>query len=934
MSLVTTLRLSCFLVALLFAPAAFAQQTGVISGTITDAADGRPLSGASVVLSQPGSTGAFAGAASGADGRYRIDGVAPGGYTLSVRFIGFQEAQVPVTVAAGQTQTVDVVLRPGGIDLNTIVVTASRQAEKVLDAPASISVLSAQEVVETATPSTVDVLRNTTGVDMARTGVDRTEVVLRGFNNAFSGATYVLTDYRHAAVPSLGVNLFSAMPTQAIDVESIEVVRGPGSALYGAGVDAGVIHFISKDPFNYPGTTVSVTGGERALLNGQFRHAGVLNERFGYKLTGSYGRADDWEMDPNDPLDQEQIENDVIPRNYDYESYNVNGLVQYRFADDVSLTVNGGYSSFTGTVLSGIGTLYGDGFGYTYGQARLQAGSFFAQAYVNRNDAGESMVYGTGQQVIDKGMLYNAQAQYDLDLSGGRQRFIFGADAQLTRPDTESSILGRNEDDDSISEVGAYVQSTTAVSPQLDLTLALRGDYNNIQEDFLVSPRAAVVYKPSEAHSLRASYNRAFSSPGTNSLFLDIVARAPDATLPITVRARGSAYGYTFDRNPAYAALANTDLVSYSLLPGMEGTPMPAGLPLDVLYGLMYGRISAIPTAALTAQLNASGIPVNEQTTAALVQLLSPQAGTTVQGFSRGQLALLNLSTGQPQFIDDVTDVEPLAQTTTQSIEVGYKGIFANKELFEVDAYYTQKKNFVGQLLLETPFVFVPTLGADLTAAIGAGIQGNAQLSGALAQMGLTPAQVAALLVGLSAEALPGAATPVAIVSPTENYAGVGQRPELMLAYRNYGKIEFWGADVGLQVMATDALTLFGNLSFVSDDFFDNEELDETNTALALALNAPTLKVKGGFDYRLGSGLSFNASGRYTEGFPVRSGPYVGEVDSFFLLDVGAGFDLDRYAPGLQLNVLVQNVLDNEHREFVGAPQIGRMALARLPYTF
>lgn len=933
MRMATRLHLGLMLLSLLFASTALAQ-TGVVSGRVTDATDGRPMTGANVVLMTPGTSAMTTGAATGPDGRYRIADVPPGAYTLAVRFIGFQEAQVPVTVAAGQTVTVDVALRAGGFDLNTVVVTASRQAEKVLDAPASISVLSAEEVVETATPSTVDVLRNTTGVDMARTGVDRSEVVLRGFNNAFSGATYVLTDYRHAAVPSLGVNLFSVMPTQAIDVEAIEVVRGPGSALYGAGVDAGVIHFISKDPFTYPGTTVSVTGGERALFNGQLRHAGVVGEKLGYKITGSYSRADDWELDPNDPQDKQQLDEDAIPRKYDYESYNVNGFVQYRFRDGVSLALNAGHSSFTGTVLSGIGTLYGDGFGYTYGQLRLQAGNLFAQAYVNRNDAGNSTVYGTGERVIDNGVLYNAQAQYDLNAFDGRQQFIFGVDAVFTRPDTEGSILGRNEEEDDINEVGAYVQSTTELNPQFDLTLALRGDYNNIQEKLLLSPRAALVYKPTASHSVRATYNRAFSSPGTNSLFLDIVARAPDATLPIAVRARGSAYGYTFERNAAYAGLAGTDLVAYSLIPGMQGAPQPVGLPLDLIYGRVYEGIAAIPIDALTARLNQAGIPVNAQTTAALVALLSPQAGTNVQGFTRGNLAVLNLTTGAPTPIDDVSNVAPLKQTTTQTIELGYKGLFANKVLFAVDAYYTQKKDFIGPLLLETPFVFVPRLSNDLTAAVAAGISGNAQLNGALQQMGLTPEQVAGLIVAMAADQLPSATTPVAIVSPVENYAGPGVTPELMLTYRSYGNIQFWGADISTQVMATDALTLFGNLSFVSDDFFDNEELDEVNTSLSLALNAPTLKVRGGFDYKLRSGFSFNASGRYTEGFLVRSGPYIGDVDSFFLLDVGAGYDLGRYAPGLQLNVLIQNVLDDKHREFVGAPQIGRMALARLTYTF
>jgi iron complex outermembrane receptor protein len=68
--------------------------------------------------------------------------------------------------------------------------------------------------------------------------------------------------------------------------------------------------------------------------------------------------------------------------------------------------------------------------------------------------------------------------------------------------------------------------------------------------------------------------------------------------------------------------------------------------------------------------------------------------------------------------------------------------------------------------------------------------------------------------------------------------------------------------------------------------------------------------------------------------FPVASGPYVGNVESYNLVDIGAGYDLGKYAPGMSIDAMVQNVFNNEHREFVGAPKIGRLALARLNYTF
>ena len=928
MKLVTRICGLFVLGALLLVPAVWAQaQTGNLYGTVTDVDDGQPLPGANVFIA-----GTAQGAAADLDGNYRIDGLAAGTYTIIFSFTGYQNQEIEVRITAGQDTEQNVGLS-AGIELDPIQVTAGRKQEKALDAPASIDVLGVREIEQDVAPSSVKALRNTTGVDMVQTGIDRHEVVLRGFNNAFSGATYILTDYRQAAVPSLGVNIHSIMPNMTIDVERVEVVRGPGSALYGAGVDAGVIHYFTKDPFTYPGATISVSGGEQSLLNIQGRIAGVVGEKVGIKVTGTYGQAEDFELDPNDPIDAQQIAIDGV-RDNDFEKLNLNGSLEYRINDNTALIFNGGFSQLSASVLSGIGTVQAIDFGYSYGQVRFQSGPFFAQAYVNRNDAGDSFVYG-GAPVVDNGLLYNAQAQYDLSLFNGREQLIIGVDLELTRPDTEGTILGRNEDDDSISEYGGYIQSTTEVSDKLELTVALRGDYNDVVEKFQVSPRAAIVFKPAPGNSLRATYNRSFSSPGTNSNFLDIVAgQIPGAG--ITIRGRGAADGFTWQRNPAFSTFAPTDLVASSLIPGSVGAPTPVGLPTGDVYGLLYQGLAAIPLPQLVGQLAAFGIRIDEATAGALVALLSPQL-TQVSGFSPGVMGILNLSTGQvDQFPTDLADIVPLKQTITQTVEVGYKGIINDKVLLAFDGYLSTKEDFVGPLQLETPFVLVPSLAQDLGRDIGVGIANNDILAGSLAALGLTPEAVAGLLVQLGqlSGGLPSETTPVAIVQAAENNPGVGALPELMLSYRNFGQITYYGVDASIQVLASDDVTLFGNISWVSDDFFDNEELDETNTSLSLALNAPTFKAKFGGSYRHASGFSVNASGRFTKGFPVDSGPYVGEIDDYFLVDIGAGYVFGNQLDGLRIDLGVSNLLDDDHREFIGAPKLGRVAMGRLTYTF
>jgi len=957
-------------------------QSIIVTGTVTDAEDGGELIGANVILAEPGTSRPVTGAVTDFDGKYTLERVAPGTYDLVVRFVGFAEARNSVTLAEGDPYRYDFSLAYDNLSLNTVVITASRQEEKVLDAPASMSVLSARDVEDQPTISTAATMRNVTALDMSQTGADRFEIVLRGFNNAFSGGTYSLVDYRQGAVASLGVNAWLMMPISNIDTERIEIVRGAGSALYGPGVDAGVIHIVTKNPFTSPGTTVALFGGERSSLGTNVRHAGVVGNKLGYKIAGAYSKVNDWEMDVQDPIDFKELDgngDDIvaydgaqqyyrltnggesvetispseapdaafdIPRNYDTFKWNLNGMLEYRVSAITSLIVNAGHMSSTSPILTGVGTAQADGFGYSYGQVRLRSGGFFAQAYVNQNNMGNSFIYGSGAPLIDNSRLISSQAQYDLSFLQDRERIIFGVDFEQTTPDTDGTIYGRNEDNDTITELGAYVQSVTRISRKLDLTLAGRLDKSNIYDKVQISPRAALVFKPTNAHSFRATYNRAFSSPGNTTLFLDLVAGQSPVLPPdfiINVRGRGSRDGFTFRRDAALQEFARSDLIATSNLPFEGGEPVngftydwnsdvPVGMDLDFIYGLVYSGLSQL---TLEEVEDALGVTIPPALFPILVDQLSPE-NTVVEGWIDGVLAKPAIE-GGAKIVSDATNIIPLERALTETFEVGYKGILGNRLLVAVDAYRSNRKNFAGPLLFESPVVLVPTLSDDLAAALAVGIADNVSLSGLLAALqaanpdrDFSAAGVAGAITSLAADQLPGPSDPVAIVQAAENLDGpLG--PELMLSYRNFGDIDFWGVDISTQFIINDRAQAFANYSYVSDNFFDEVELDSPGNQLAL--NAPRHKIKAGLKYSKPFGPLANISGRYIDEFPVLSGPYVGMVPSYFLLDVGAGYDLGKQAPGLRIDLLIQNVLNNKHREFVGAPLLGRFTTLRATYS-
>lgn len=841
-------------------------------------------------------------------------------------------------------------------------VTAGRRQEKVLEAPASITVLGAGEVEREVVQTSIRALRNVTAVDIVQTGIDRHEVVLRGFNNAFSGTAHVLTDYRQASAPVIAVNVHSVMPAIPLDIERVEVVRGPGAALYGPGVSGGVIHYLTQDAFSSPGVTVSVGGGQRSLWSFQGRAAGVVAGKLGIKVVGSYSSGNDFELENcdmelveqkrfsecPDPVDAQQLYLDGVRDSRFTKSVGHTSLL-YRFNDNTSLTFDAGFGLLDGVVLSGIGTIQGSESVSTHAQLRFNSGPFFAQAYLNGHDSGKSYIYNADPVVLLSSQA-NIQAQYNHNFGGDRQQMIFGVDLEFQVPESKGTIYGRYEDEDNTQEYGVYVQSETALGEKLDIVLALRSDYHSVFEEFWLSPRAALVFKPSLTSNFRVTFNRTISSPSIKSLFLDLVAkRLPlgDAYLP--VRGRGSPVGYTWNRNPAYTQIgAPTDLVASSLLPGMEGADAPVGLPTGLVYGLMYQGIVDTPNEELaealimTLGLPESLLPLLTSQIDALKGLLHPEA-TEVEGFSPGQLGLLNLSSQAIDVIpgNNLAPVEGIKPSRSMMVEAGYKGILVDRVLFAVDAYYAEKQNFVGGLQMKTPFVLVPTLHQDLTRDLVTGIANNDELVTALdllsllAGIDLTPEAAARLLVDLAGSALPDASTPIGVVQPNENHAGVGNIPELLVAYPNFGHIRYHGVDVGLQVLASDDLSLFANLSWVNDDFFDNTETGEESPTAVVSLNAPATKFKFGWAYDFANGFSVNASGRYISGFRVISGQYIGDVEPYFLMDLGVGYALDnvlRIPGNLRFDLNISNVTDNVHREFIGAPKIGRLMTARLLY--
>ena len=873
-------------------------QAGQITGRVTDAETGSPVSDVRIEMRGGGTVRS---AMTTPSGSFRT-GVPAGDYVVTFARVGYAVATRTVNVGPGATVAIDVALTAVAVELNPTIISAGRTEEKALEAPASVAVVPERDIQENPTLTLNDQIKTQPGVDMAQTGIVTNNTVTRGFNNVFSGSMLTLTDNRYAFVPSLRVNTSFLVPTATEDIGRIEVLLGPASALYGPNSANGVMHVITKTPFESQGTTLTVGGGSRAesadlpsgteesfgdktFMRTALRHAGTAGERFGYKLSGQYMQGTDWQF--VDPAEQTRpcpggTGTCPIPRDFDVERWTLEGRTDFRPNDQTDIILGAGRSHAGSAIeMTGIGAAQVNDWAYTYLQGRARWNRLFVQAFANLSDAGETFLLRTGQPIIDESQMLVGQVQHGMFV-GERIDLIYGIDAQKTDPRTGGTINGRNEDIDEITEVGAYLHSKTAVTDQLDLFAAIRVDDHSELEDPVWSPRAAVVFKATENHSLRFSYNRAFSTPSTNNLFLDLEVQRLNPALPIQVRTVGvPSGGLRFERN------CGGMLCMRSYFAGNPSATVPSDI--TGLWGPIVGFMQA-------QGVDLSGVPApTAQQVGSHLRVLDP----TVPGNFR------------PVTAADIIDVEAIKPTTNEVLEGGYRGLIGQKLLLAANVFYEKRTNFIGPLIAETPNVFVDSASlANYLAAVF-------QAGGAPAPV--AQAQAQGIANGLKV-------VPLGTITPTSSLTNT---PDIYLTYRNFGDLDLYGADIAVDALLTDQWTLMGTLSWASDDFFPQEEVGGLSD---VALNAPKTRGSAGLRYRTDM-LTVQGRGRFAAGFPMNSGVYIGDVESHTLFDFNVSVR-PSFAPNTLLSLDVQNAFNDQKQQFVGAPAIGRLVFLQAQYTF
>lgn len=953
-------------------------QTGSIGGRVTDSSSAQGIVGARVQAIS-GVTTVAAAVLSGPDGAYRMANLQPGTYTVQVSRIGFRLHRVPnVSVTAGGAATVNVPLTVIVTELNPVVTTASRREEKILEAPASIAVVDLKSIQERPSVTVADHVKSVPGVDVSQGGVMQANIVARGFNNAFSGSILTLQDYRFASVPSLRVNVPYLFTGTNEDVERVEVLLGPASALYGPNSANGVLHVITKSPFTSQGTTLTIDGGARSLLRGSFRTAQLLGTKAGIKLSGEFFTAQEWKYDdPGEPdvfpaaappgrRGQPNVRDFDLRRSSGEARFDVRPMENTEFVSTIGFTKLGSGMEYTGAN----GTAQVKNWTYMSLQQRARLGRFFGQIFANFSDAGNSdsldlggtFLLRSGQPIVDKSRVYAAQLQHATDL-GSRQGFVYGFDWIKTQPRTGNTINGRNEDDDEVTELGGYIQSTSRLHAMWDFIAALRVDQHSRVDGNQVSPRAALIFKPTPTQNFRATYNRAFQTPANFTFFLDLIQARNLGGTPYNIRALGNPPERGWQFNRTCTASVSGGLCMRSLFAG-NNQFVPASAP-SALPGLVFAQQAGLRAGiqgALVQVLTAAGFTPAQAAGAAaqgapgFVNVLlaarptDAQIGTRIAFINTAGDFSKDLSPGQ------VTDISPLGASYNKTYELGYKGILGDRVRLAIDGWYQQRGDVGNPAGLSTPNIFFnpQQLGQFLGGTLSAPMQQFLQSLGLTPQQiaALAPQAVAALAAGLVGTATqPGlGAAPLGIVTFSD--PRFASSTDIFATYTSAGNKEFdvQGIDMALDFVVNDRWTVAGTYSWVSDVIFP--DITSSN-GQSLALNAPDNKASLAFRFNSEPrGIGYEIRGRYADPFPVNSGVYASGANfarpgattfyqyepvttqayldlSFnWRLPVGGG------AREAMWSIMGTNVTNNKRRSFPGYPEIGSMFMTRIQYTF
>jgi iron complex outermembrane receptor protein len=427
----------------------------------------------------------------------------------------------PKEELGGQVRTEDVFAET--------VVTASKASQSPLDAPSSTSVITEQDIRLSGITKVPELLRRLAGVDIMETTGAQTEVSLRGFNQRLSNKILVLVNGRSVFVDLLGATFWQGLSIGVEDIERIEVVRGAGSALYGADAFNGVVNVITKKPGEGRGG-FSAGYGTQSVTHGSVWAAG-RDAELAWRASAGYDYLPRFSREV--PPGRSDLVLGTNDQDTSGRTMRLDLRTQRRVYKDWSFNVGGGFVQGNLELL-GIGPLNdivlpnvttsdltasitSDHF-----EARVFWNRFRSNSSLNAAQIGQSTLPARAEQnVVD------AEAQYF-------SRFETGKDVEhdlhvgvgYRYKGVDWTYLDRFRQENHYS---GFASDAIKLGRYFGVVASYRADYVPYLDRVAHSPRGALLFHPTKQSTVRASVGTAFRTPTFLEAYLAVPIQLPFA---------------------------------------------------------------------------------------------------------------------------------------------------------------------------------------------------------------------------------------------------------------------------------------------------------------------------------------------------------------------------------------------------------------------
>jgi iron complex outermembrane receptor protein len=533
--------LLCLMVFLLIQPSAYSQEnTGVIEGTVRNPS-GESLPGVHIAIPY-----LELGTVTNADGNFHLTSVAAGTHNLQISMVGFEQRDESITIEAGQTLTLEIELSPLIFQSDEVVVTASRRSQLIGKVSVSMNTVSPEELTSRNITSLDQALEYVPGVQVQGNSVN-----IRGssgFSYGVGSRVLLLVDGVPLMGPDDGGMDFDGLPL--IQTRQIEILKSPGSALYGGGALGGVVNIITKDFSEEPENTVRLYAGGYEPVRYQtwqsgwsggsdfrpqsgiiFGRSHQITESFGYwisgKVHGNTGYLQNssrkgfetyakfgWDISENLNLSMYT----GIRRNNNEQFLYWNGLDDVLSPGSINLTGNEATGANDGlsdrlTILPVFQHSINQNIQYTL------KGRLFAVAFRPLKDNGNI----SPPERHNKGIRYGLEAETTIQatdamiVSGG-----LSFDENVINSDLfvgDDSLTVRNQ-----PEGAVFLQAEYTWNHKLTTTAGLRYDAYQVHTRSTAtqfSPKFSASYSISENLTARTSFGRGFRVPSVAERFVN-----------------------------------------------------------------------------------------------------------------------------------------------------------------------------------------------------------------------------------------------------------------------------------------------------------------------------------------------------------------------------------------------------------------------------